>query len=389
MNDTQAQLERLRQLDVDVDELLDAAARLAEIRRDVRKKATETPLPGHLSRILVVPDVDEDDVDPVGLLKQAVRMVRHDGTPALALAVASYSSIFFCRADGPAANAAKDPGRLFSPAFAAHVSKLLSVANRPAPARWTEGDDPRPAVNDRLAPLPAHLSGLARDIAARWSGTFEDPQLLHDWLLSYARAAFAPPQVHVDLEDLPIGAPTPPLPPPAETQEDARYREGRRVQAEASAVLVLRHSAVSALRQIARAVLAWHPADEVSAFRVRHLAETFPEMKPAKRDRLLAALFGVSAKTVRRKLDTHPLPHVPKTPPNISTPGAQRTGRKQATHDEDQRPKPPPPRRPPPRLPQVRPARVDRDQRVGMGKPDLDRPSQSPPHRKDRPRQPG
>ena len=364
MSDTQDRIEKLRRLDVDVDALLEAAVSLAEFRRDIRAKATVTPLPGNLSRILIVPDVDEEEADPVALLETAARMVRHGQEPALALYIAATSSCFLKPQDGPARSVAQLPVQLFAPTCAAHVLKLLSLVGSPMPPRYLgEGETLRPAIDHRLPKLPAGLEGHTAAIAKRWADAFEDPQLMHDWLIGNAEKAFAPPRVHVDLDDVPIGVAVPPLPPPAETPEDTALREAARAEAVATAVLTLRHAALEALRLIGNAFLSFRPRKDLHPFFLNLAAEAFPKMKRSKRNQAIASVYGVDEKTVRRKLDTPPRPRVRKGGSTVSPTGAgsaKRPDRKKGRTNADRQPpetQPPPPevRRAPVRVPAGRP----------------------------------
>lgn len=404
--DTQDQLQRLRQLDVDVDALLEAAVSLAETRRDVRAKATEAPLPPedprNLSRVLVVPAVEVEDVDPVELLEAAVGMVRVDQRPALALQIASETPI---GSGGPLANVQGNPSRLFAPEVARHVLRLLDIARRPHAGRWLEGSDgPAPLFDDRFLPLTRALSSDADEVAQLFNRSFRDPLLVHDEIILMRRSeldAQAPPATP---EDVPIGQATP----PTEAELEARRAEWevQRTAVLEETALVLRHAAQRAADKLLSAA-GQNPSHALHPIALAGVAEALANLPEGRRVHLLAELLHVDPKTVRRalkvygqkfKVRTRRYGHssavrcprnAAKSTLTIRSPGAERTGRKQGTHDEEHRPQPTETPGTAALLQEERLARPDRDQRLRLGKSHRVRPGEGPPHRKDRPRQPG
>lgn len=437
--DSQDRLERLRQLDVDVDALLKAAVSLAETRHDVGAKATQPSLspddPANLSKRIYVPAVDEEDVDPVALLETAVAMVRADNRPMLALNVARGGASFFNAALGPLAAVRETPHHLFSPEIAHHVLELLALANRPGPPQWLgSGDELRPVSDHRLPDLPAGLEGDAELVLRTFVETFTPPRWLHGAALeSVARALATPPlpapPPPVDPEDIPLGQPLPP-PPRPETEEDAAARlrteleheaawQGKRAAAVADVVLVFRHAALGALQSIFDAALGWRPRADLDPFMVKWAARALESLKAGERERLLADLLGVTDRTIRRKLARKATPRIPfpfeprhraaaarsdiEAPADVrdsshfsnafskGEQGAhQGAARKQDAHDEaDPQPQPPQTRREAVQLPARRPARTQRLQSEPVAEPDRPRRGPRRPPRKDDPRPSG
>lgn len=401
MSDTESKLDALRQLDVDVDELLDAAVALAEVRLDVRTRRTETPLPpsdpGNLSRRVWVPAVEENDVDPVGLLQSAVNMVRTDLRPALALRIAGAVTL---GSSTPIVSVREKPGSLFAPELAQHVLRLRHVATSAPPSIWVDTDDgPWPLTDARLLPLPSRLDADADALARRFLDDFADPVAVRDEIIVQRLSGFAPPpppSQPVNPEDVPLGQ-VPPLP---ETEAEAAQRQAddaarlAKWWAEAQAFqaeihLVIRHAAQRAVEKILQAA-AQRPTDVLGTWSVGVVAERLQAVPHAQRVRFLAECLAVTPKTIKRALKTYGLKYAvrsrgrghsstvqcprktPKTPSTISPLGAESTssaGGKRDTHDEQAQPQPPQTSREAVQLPPRRPARPQRFQRQPVAKP--------------------
>jgi hypothetical protein len=420
LSDTQDRIEKLRRLDVDVDALLEAAVSLAETRRDVRTKKTETPLPpgdpGNLSRVLVVPDVEEEDVDPVALLETVVEMVRVDQHPALALEVARAAPI---GSGGPLATVRENPAALFTPEVARHVLRLLDIARRPHRDHFFEGArGPAVTFDHRFLSLPPDLIAAADSIADKFRESFRDPLLVQNEELDRRLVEFnaqkpAPPHPPVDPEDVPLGQP----PPRPETEVEAETRQAEAARQDSAwqaklealaetTLLVLRHAAQRAARQLLAAA-GQNPTDAVNVLALGWAFEHLADRPKSKALAFLADFLSLSTKQINRRLTEYEEKHeVTKRKARFQTrgmgdghssiaqcPRKQRkspvriqhaqSATKRRTHDEDSRPKQTETPRPPSRLQTRRRAGRIRDQRKPMAPHDRPRRGPSRPARED------